>query len=350
MSSSYGKNLHLTLFGESHGPAVGCVLDGFPPGFRPDLARLAAFMARRAPGSAPGSTPRRESDVPEILSGLHEGRTTGAPIAALVRNADTHSSDYAALAAVPRPGHADYPLAVKTGGANDPRGGGHSSGRLTAGLCFAGALALQYLETRGIAVASRIAAIAGRPVEGPVDASGLDAAAREAIEAARRDSDSVGGIVEATVEGLPPGLGEPIFGGVENRLAALLFGIPAVKGVEFGSGFAGAALRGSENNDAYFVAPGGAVRTRTNRHGGVLGGITTGMPLVFRVAVKPTPSIGRPQQSVDLRARADCPLAVRGRHDACIVPRARPVVEAAAALAVLDLLLDPPPPAPEDAP
>ena len=347
MSSSYGQNLKVTLFGESHGPAIGCVLDGFPAGFRPDLDRLAAFMARRAPGTTPGSTPRRESDVPEILSGLHEGRTTGAPIAALVRNADTHSADYAPFASVPRPGHADYPLAVKTVGANDPRGGGHSSGRLTAGLCFAGALALQYLETRGIAVTSRIAAIAGRPVEGPVDASGLDAAARDAIEAARRDSDSVGGIIEATVEGLPPGLGEPIFGGVENRLAAILFGIPAVKGVEFGSGFAGAALRGSENNDPYYIAPGGAVRTRTNHHGGALGGLTTGMPLLFRVAVKPTPSIGRPQQSVNLHARADCPLTIRGRHDACIVPRARPVVEAAAAIAVLDLLLDPPPATPE---
>ena len=350
MSSSYGQNLHLTLFGESHGPAVGCVLDGFPPGFRPDLPRLAAFMARRAPGSTPGSTPRRESDAPEILSGLHQGRTTGAPIAALVRNANTRSVDYAPLASVPRPGHADFPLAVKTAGANDPRGGGHSSGRLTAGLCFAGALALQYLETRGVAVSSRIAALAGRPVSGPVDSFGLDAPAREAIEAARRDSDSVGGVVEATVSGLPPGLGEPIFGGVENRLAALLFGIPAVKGVEFGNGFAAAALRGSENNDPFFIAPDGAVRTRSNRHGGVLGGITTGMPLVFRVAVKPTPSIGRPQQSVDLHARADCPLSVPGRHDACIVPRARPVVEAAAALAALDLLLDPPPPAPEAAP
>ena len=352
MSSSYGQNLTLTLFGESHGPAVGCVLDGFPPGFRPDLHRLAAFMARRAPGSTPGSTPRRETDAPEILSGLHDGLTTGAPIAALVRNADTHSSDYAPFATVPRPGHADYPLSVKTAGANDPRGGGHSSGRLTAGLCFAGALALQYLETKGIAVSSRIAAIAGRPVAAPTDPAGLDAAARDAIEAARRDSDSVGGVIEATVAGLPPGLGEPIFGGIENRLAAILFGIPAVKGVEFGSGFAGAALRGSENNDPYCIAPDGAVRTLTNNHGGALGGITTGMPLLFRVAVKPTPSIGRPQQSVDLRARADTPLVVHGRHDACIVPRARPVVEAAAALAVLDLLLDPPPPpaSPEPAP
>jgi chorismate synthase len=343
MSSSYGKNLKITLFGESHGAGIGCVLDGFPAGFRPDLAALAAFMARRAPGATPGSTARREADTPEILSGLFDGRTTGSPIAALIRNGDHHSADYADLAAIPRPGHADYALAVKTGGANDVRGGGHSSGRLTAGLCFAGALALQYLASKGVAIRSRVVAIGGREVTDETDAAGLDAAARETIEAARRDGDSVGGIVECVVTGLPAGYGEPIFDGVENRFAAIVFGIPAVKGVEFGSGFAGAALRGSENNDSFRYDDGGAVRTETNNHGGILGGITSGMPVVFRAAIKPTPSISKTQRSVNLRTGENCDLAIRGRHDACIVPRARPVVEAAAAIAALDLLLDSPP-------
>ena len=339
MSSSYGKNLIVTIFGESHGAGIGCVLDGFPAGFRPDFDALAAFMARRAPGSTTGSTARREADKPEIISGIFDGRTTGSPITALIRNADHHSSDYADLAAVPRPGHADYALAVKTGGANDIRGGGHSSGRLTAGLCFAGGLAMQYLETRGIRIDSRIVSIGGRAVCGATDAAGLDAAARETIEAARRDGDSVGGIVECTVAGMPAGCGDPIFDGVENRFAAILFGIPAVKGVEFGSGFAGAAMRGSQNNDPFYYDAEGNVRTRTNNHGGALGGITSGMPIVFRVAIKPTPSIAKPQQSVNLSTGENCELVVKGRHDACIVPRARPVVEAAAAIAALDLLV-----------
>ncbi len=341
MSSSYGKNLIVTIFGESHGPGIGCVLDGFPAGFRPDFDVLSDFMARRAPGSTPGSTARRETDRPEIISGIFDGCTTGSPITALIRNADHHSSDYSDLAAIPRPGHADYALAVKTGGANDIRGGGHSSGRLTAGLCFAGGLAIQYLETRGIRIDSRIVEIGGREVCGETDAAGLDEAARETIEAARRDGDSVGGIVECTVTGMPAGYGDPIFDGVENRFAAILFGIPAVKGVEFGSGFAGAALRGSQNNDPFYYDADGNVRTRTNNHGGALGGITSGMPIVFRVAIKPTPSIAKPQQSVNPRTGENCELVVKGRHDACIVPRARPVVEAAAAIAALDLLRTP---------
>ena len=341
MSSSYGKQLKVTLFGESHGAGIGCVLEGFPAGFRPDFDALTAFMARRAPGSTPGSTARREADTPEIISGIFDGHTTGSPITALIRNADHLSSDYADLAAVPRPGHADFALAVKTGGANDIRGGGHSSGRLTAGLCFAGGLALQYLESRGIHVASRIASIGGRDVEDETDAAGLDATARETIENARSEGDSVGGVVECTVTGFPAGYGDPMFDGVENRFAAILFGIPAVKGVEFGSGFAGTALRGSQNNDPFYFDDEGKVRTRTNNHGGALGGITSGMPIVFRVAIKPTPSIAKPQQSVNLRTGEPCELVVKGRHDACIVPRARPVVEAAAAIAALDLLLAP---------
>lgn len=341
MSSSCGRNVTVALFGESHGPAVGCVIDGFPAGFAPDMEAVAAFMARRAPGRAPGSTPRAEADAPRVVSGLFEGRTTGAPITALIENANTRSGDYSDLASKPRPGHADYTLSVKTGGANDPRGGGHSSGRVTAGLCFAGALAIQYLAGKGVMVRSRIVSVAGREVSGDTDEYGLDEAARAAIDAARRDGDSVGGVVECVVEGLPAGLGAPVFGGVENRIAAIVFGIPAVKGVEFGSGFAGSARRGSENNDAFFLDADGAVRTRTNNHGGALGGITSGMPVVFRTAIKPTPSIAIPQETVDLAKGGNCTIAVKGRHDACIVPRARPVVEAAAAIAALDLLLDP---------
>lgn len=340
MSSSCGRNVVVTLFGESHGPAVGCVIDGFPAGFAPDMDAVAAFMARRAPGRAPGSTPRSEADVPRVLSGLHNGRTTGAPITVMIENANTRSGDYSDLASKPRPGHADYTLSVKTGSANDPRGGGHSSGRVTAGICFAGALAIQYLAQKGVTVRSRIVSIAGHDVTGVTDEYGLDETARAAIDAARRDGDSVGGIVECAVEGLPAGLGAPVFGGVENRFSAIVFGIPAVKGVEFGSGFAGSSLRGSENNDPFFYDGSGVVRTKTNNHGGALGGITSGMPVVFRAAIKPTPSIAIPQETVDLAKGENCMIAIKGRHDACIVPRARPVVEAAAAIAALDLLLD----------
>jgi chorismate synthase len=343
MSSIIGKNIQVSLFGESHSAAIGVVIDRLPAGFAPDMDAVAAFLARRRPGGKAYATARNEADTPEILSGLVDGHTTGTPLAAVIRNADTRSKDYSQLRDLPRPAHADYPMAVKTGGANDIRGGGHSSGRLTAPLCFAGALALQYLATRGVSVSSRIVAIGGREVSGETDATGLDAAARETIEAARREGDSVGGIVECVVTGLPAGYGAPIFDGVENRVAAIVFGIPAVKGIEFGSGFAGSALRGSENNDAFFHDADGAVRTRTNNHGGILGGITSGMPLVFRAAIKPTPSIAKPQQSVNLATGRNSELVVRGRHDACIVPRARPVIEAAAALASLDLLLDPPP-------
>ena len=341
MSSSFGKNLVTTLFGESHSAAVGVVLDGFPAGFAPDLARLQAFLDRRAPGRGAHATARREADVPEFLSGLCDGRTCGTPIAAILRNADTRSGDYDELRRHPRPGHADYPMAVRTGGANDIRGGGHSSGRLTAGLCVAGGLCLQALEALGIAVRGRIAAIAGAAIGPEVDDAGLDAAAREAIAAARAEGDSVGGVVECVAEGLPAGLGEPMFGGLENRLSQALFGIPAVKGVEFGNGFAAAALRGSENNDPYLMED-GRVRTTSNRHGGILGGMSTGMPLVLRVAIKPTPSIAREQATVDLAAGGDAALRVRGRHDPCIVPRAVPAVEAATALVLLDALLDAP--------
>ncbi len=354
MSSSFGSSLKITIFGQSHAPAIGVCIEGFPAGFRPDFDALDAFLARRAPGQGAYATARREADRPEFLSGLAEGQTCGAPLTAVIRNTDTRSGDYAGLKDVPRPGHADYPAQVKWGGAQDAAGGGHFSGRLTAPLCIAGGLCLQYLQARGIAVGAHIERIGGvsdrrfDPVqpELPVPAGALPVLSAPAgermlaeIAAAKAEGDSVGGCIECAVTGLPTGLGSPMFDGMENRLARILFGIPAVKGLEFGNGFACAGLRGSENNDPYSMN-GGAVRTRTNNAGGILGGLTTGMPLVFRAAIKPTPSIARPQESVSLSRRENTTLEIHGRHDPCIVPRAVPCVEAAAAVAILDALLE----------
>ena len=354
MSSSFGSSLKITIFGQSHAPAIGVCIEGFPAGFRPDFDALDAFLARRAPGQGAYATARREADRPEFLSGLAEGQTCGAPLTAVIRNTDTRSGDYAGLKDVPRPGHADYPAQVKWGGAQDAAGGGHFSGRLTAPLCVAGGLCLQYLQARGIAVGAHIERIGGvsdrrfDPVqpELPVPAGVLPVLSAPAgermlaeIAAAKAEGDSVGGCIECAVTGLPTGLGSPMFDGMENRLARILFGIPAVKGLEFGNGFACAGLRGSENNDPYSMN-GGAVRTRTNNAGGILGGLTTGMPLVFRAAIKPTPSIAKPQESVSLSRRENTTLEIHGRHDPCIVPRAVPCVEAAAAVAILDALLE----------
>lgn len=340
--NTFGQIFRVSLFGESHGVAIGAMLDGFPAGFHPNFDELTDFMTRRAPGHTPGSTTRSEPDTPEILSGMVSGHTTGAPITAIIRNTSVRSSDYESLYATPRPGHADLPLALKTNFQNDVRGGGHSSGRIMAGLCFAGGLAIQYLKTQSITISSKIVSIAGIPVGDSVDSFGLDATARESIAKAAAEHDSVGGILSACICGVPPGLGEPIFGGVENRLAAALFGIPAIKGIEFGSGFDGASMRGSENNDDYFY-PSPELKnpvTRTNHHGGILGGMTSGMEITLRVAVKPTPSIAAVQETVNLRTHeAVKPFQISGRHDACIVPRARPCVEAACAITILDLLL-----------
>ncbi len=339
MSSSFGKNLKVTIFGESHGPAIGCVLTGFPAGFAPDMDKVTAFMQRRASRGQAGATARSEEDLPEVLSGLFEGKTCGTPIAAVIRNNNTRSSDYANLNVCPRPGHADLTWNAKTKGANDYRGGGHASGRLTAPMCFAGALAKQYLESQGVAVNASICSIKDHQISDNRDEFGLDEEARKIIEEAQKAGDSVGGIIECAITGLPMGLGSPIFDGVENKLSQAIFGIPAVKGIEFGSGFSGTKLMGSQNNDAFAYKNGKPV-TKTNNAGGILGGITNGMPVVFRVAVKPTPSIAKEQQTVDLDKKKDTSLEIKGRHDACIVPRALPVVEAIAALVALDLLLD----------
>lgn len=349
MSSSYGENLRIHIFGESHGPAVGVTVEGIPAGERVDLEELQRFLDRRAPGRTAWSTPRKEADIPEFLSGLREGRTCGTPLTAILKSANTRSGDYDALRDVPRPGHADYTAWVKYGESRDSRGGGHFSGRLTAPLCVAGGICLQLLAREGITVLSRIAAIGGIRDEGELTASTAEKAfptvsdsageaMRSAIVAARAEGDSLGGVIECAVLGLPAGLGDPMFDGMENRIAAAVFGVPAVKGIEFGAGFAAAGLRGSENNDAFSVEN-GRIITDSNHCGGILGGITDGMPLTFRAAVKPTPSLARPQQSVDLKTGEIVPLTVTGRHDPCIVPRAVPCLEAAAAIAVYDALL-----------
>ena len=353
MSSTYGENLKLSVFGQSHGAGIGKVLDGIPAGLPVDMEDLTAFLARRAPGQNDYSTPRREADAPEFLSGLVENTTCGAPIAALIRNTNTRSGAYANLKDCPRPGHADYTAQIKYGGHQDAAGGGHFSGRLTAPICIAGGLCKQWLAGKGIRISAHIAMIGGiwdrpfDPVHPETDAvltpfptleEARGTEMRQRIAEAKAAQDSVGGIVECAVTGLPAGVGAPMFGGMEGKLAQMLYGIPAVKGVEFGAGFRVAEMVGSESNDPFRVENGKIV-TATNNCGGILGGITDGMPLIFRAAFKPTPSIAKPQQSVSLSEMENRILEVKGRHDPCIVPRAVPVVEAAAAIALMDILL-----------
>ena len=331
MGSIFGNKLKVSVFGQSHAAGIGVVIDGFPSGYKVDFDALSEFMERRAPGRNAQSTPRREADVPEFISGLSEGYTCGAPIAAVIRNTNTRSGDYNGFSDVPRPSHADFPALVKFGPHNDFAGGGHFSGRLTAPLCIAGALSKGLLEKNGIKVGARVTEIGG------VSSSEEDMTA--AIDAARAVGDSVGGIVECVAEGVPCGIGDPMFAGLENRIASAVFGIPAVRGIEFGLGFGAAKLRGSEHNDAYTVENGQVV-TKTNNHGGIIGGISTGMPIVFRVAFKPTPSISAEQSSVSLSEMKETKLSIKGRHDPCIVRRAVPCVEAAMAVALLDAMLE----------
>lgn len=357
MSSSFGENVKIMIFGQSHSEAIGVVIDGLPVGEEIDLEKVQQFMERRAPGRNAYSTPRKEGDVPRVVSGLFEGKTCGAPICAVIENTNTRSKDYDKLKDLPRPGHADYTAWVKYKGANDHRGGGHFSGRLTAPLCFAGAVCMQILERKGIHIGAHILSIKGVK-DAPFDEVGIDGetlkivtskafpvqddavgeAMQAAIAAARANGDSVGGIIECAVTGLPVGVGEPMFDGLESRLAAAVFAIPAVKGVEFGKGFGVAELFGSENNDDFIYEADGTVRTKTNNHGGSLGGISSGMPLVLRAAFKPTPSIGQEQDTISISKGENDKLTIVGRHDPCIVPRAVPCVEAAMAVALLDLI------------
>ena len=346
---SYGENLKVTIFGESHGPAVGAVIEGIPAGETVDFEALRRFLQRRAPGQNAYSTARKEADEPEFLSGLQGNVTTGTPIAAIIRNTDQKSKDYSELKVKPRPGHADYTAAVKYFGHQAFAGGGHFSGRTTAALCIAGGIAKQLLEKEGIFVISRIASIGTVEDEGellesteengfPTVSINAGATMQAYIAAKKAEGDSVGGVIECKVLGCPAGVGDPMFGGLENRIAAAVFAIPAVKGIEFGAGFEAAKMTGSAHNDA-FIVDNGKVKTETNRAGGILGGISNGMPITFRAAVKPTPSIAKEQKTVNLETMEETVIAVEGRHDPCIVPRALPVVEAAAALAVYDAWL-----------
>lgn len=359
MKNTYGNNLAISVFGGSHDPEIGMTLAGFPTGFQIDLPRLHALLARRAPGSTPLGTARRESDLPIFTEGVDEnGVTTGGTIRAVIKNQNAHSGDYSFIYDTPRPGHADFAALQKYGKTVDLRGGGRFSGRLTAPLTVAGGIALQYLAERGIRIGAHIAQI-GQIKDSCFDAVNGDPtlfdtiAARalpvideaqgqkmhEAVLAAKSNGDSLGGVVECMVTGLDIGLGEHMFDGVEGRISSMMYAIPAVKGVAFGAGFGVAELYGSENNDA-FTTDGTHVTTLTNHAGGILGGMTNGMPVVFTVAVKPTPSIAKVQQTVSLTKMENTTISVKGRHDPCILPRVVPVVEAATALAILDLLLD----------
>ena len=346
--------MRYTIFGESHGPAIGVTLTGVPAGLVLDWAEIRREMARRAPGRTPWSTPRKEGDQPELLAGVFEGRTTGAPLCAVIPNTDTRSQDYARTRHLARPGHADYPAFVRYDGCNDYRGGGHFSGRLTAPLVFAGAVAKQILAPLGIRVGAHIGSIYGISDDPMEDWESLRAAAdkdfpvlndgkgeqmKAAIEQARMEQDSVGGSIECAVFGLPAGLGSPDFGeNTEGIFSQYLFAVPAVKALSFGAGTAFSLMRGSEANDPLYLDDDGQVRAEQNCSGGINGGITNGMPLFFEATIRPTPSISRPQFTVDLERRENAVLELHGRHDPCIVPRAVPVIEAAAALASCELM------------
>lgn len=358
MTATFGNTYKITIFGESHGSAIGVVIDGVTPGIELDMDAIALEMKRRAPGSNALSTPRKEADIPEILTGLFEGRTTGAPLTAIIRNTNTKSKDYSEMKRKMRPGQADYPARMRYDGFNDYRGSGKFSGRITAPLVFAGAIAKQLLQTHGVTIGAHIASVMDiedkRLDFDNVTSEQLllfrdeylplvDESVRESIETlvkeAKEQGDSVGGSIECMAIGLPAGIGNPFFDSVESVLSHLLFSVPAVKGVEFGSGFNMANMPASLANDAYYYDDNGNVRTKTNHNGGVTGGITNGMPVVFRVAIKAPSSITKTQQTIDVESGENTTLEVHGRHDPIIVPRAIPVIEAVCAIGILDLML-----------
>jgi chorismate synthase len=358
MGSVWGKNVRLSLFGESHGKAIGINIDGLPSGIELDLKYLKEEMEKRAPGRNSWSTPRREEDQFEIVSGYFNGRTTGTPLCAIIRNTNQNSGDYERLKNIFRPGHADYSGYIKYKGYNDYRGGGHFSGRLTAGLVLAGAIAQQILGEKKILIGSQIKSIGHleqdsfleaelkeeflkglKQKDFPVTDDKKGEKMKELILKVKEEQDSVGGVLETAVLNLPAGIGSPFFDSVESCLAQFLFSIPAVKGVEFGAGFGITRMKGSEANDQFYYQN-GKIQTYTNYNGGILGGITIGSPLIFRTAFKPTPSIGKKQRTVSLSTKENIEIELQGRHDPCIVPRAVPVVEGAAALVLLDLMLE----------
>lgn len=358
MSSMWGNNIKISIFGESHGEAIGVVIDSLPAGLKLDMDKILLQMARRAPGQDRTTTPRCEKDTPKIISGVLNGTTTGAPLCAIIENTNTKSADYSNISLVPRPSHSDYPAFIKYGGYNDIRGGGHFSGRLTAPLVFAGSVCRQILEEKGISIGAHISQIGNVKDEmfdmnniskellsdlssrkfATIDKSKAESM-RSVIEQARLSLDSVGGTVECAVIGMPVGVGSNIFTSVESKIASMIFSIPAVKGIEFGIGFKFVESNASAVNDEYEIEN-GKIKTKTNNNGGILGGMTNGAPIVFRTAFKPTPSISKVQNSVDLNKMENTQLEINGRHDPCIVGRALPVVEAAAAIAILDLLFD----------
>ena len=357
MSGMWGSKIKLSIFGESHGNAIGITIDGLPAGFSIDMDKIMMEMSRRAPGKSSLSTPRKESDIPEILSGYFEGKTTGTPLCAIIRNSNTKSKDYSKLKDVMRPGHADYTGAVRYKGFNDYRGGGHFSGRITAPLVFAGAVCKQILNIKGINVGAHVKSIGTiydksfdeveltkelldnlKINELPLLCSEKEEMMRNAILEARSDCDSVGGTIECTVIGIDAGVGNPFFDSVESTLAHLMFSVPAVKGIEFGKGFEMSELRGSQCNDEYYY-DGDKVKTYTNNNGGITGGITNGMPILFKVGIKPTPSIAKKQRTIDIEEKKESEMIIEGRHDPCIVQRAVPVIEAVTAIGILDLVL-----------
>lgn len=365
MSQYYGEKIRLSIFGQSHSKAIGMTLEGIEAGQKIDFEKLNEFLQRRAPGKNDLSTPRKEQDSPVFLCGIKDDVTCGTPITAAIENKDTKSSDYETLKRIPRPGHADYTAEIKYHGSQDYAGGGSFSGRMTAPYCIAGGILKQFLEKDGITVDARIYSIGTiedesdfegtflhKGMDGKyetIDKSGVShkdfpvvndetgEKMKELILSKKAEGDSVGGVVECVINGLPAGIGGPLFEGIESKIASAIFAIPAVKGIEFGRGFDAARISGSENNDA-FVIEDGKVRTKTNNAGGILGGITDGMPLTFRVAFKPTPSISKEQRSVNLETMEETVLSVPGRHDPCIVHRAVPCVEAAAAVAIYDAM------------
>ena len=356
MSGMWGSKIKLSIFGESHGNAIGITIDGLPAGFSIDMDKIMMEMARRAPGKSSLSTPRKESDIPEILSGYFEGKTTGAPLCAIIRNSNTKSKDYSKLKDVMRPGHADYTGAVRYKGFNDYRGGGHFSGRITAPLVFAGAICKQILEVKGIIVSAHINSIGKikdcsflesdisdellnsfKEKELPLINTKLEDEMRQEILSARSSGDSIGGTIECAILGVSPGIGDPFFDSVESTLAHLMFSVPAVKGIEFGKGFDISKMRGSEANDEYYLENGN-IKTKTNNNGGILGGITNGMPIIFNVAIKPTASIFTEQNTVNIATMEETTLCIEGRDDPCTVQRAIPVIEAVAAIGITELM------------
>ena len=356
MSGVWGSNIKISIFGESHGNAIGINIDGLPSGFEIDMEKVQLEMERRAPGKNELSTARKEADLPEILSGFFEGKTTGTPLCAIIRNSDTRSKDYSKTKDFMRPGHADYTGYERYNGFNDYRGGGHFSGRITAPLVFAGAICKQILENKGIFIGAHISSIKDindedfnevniskeeleglRKMELPLINKSLEDKIRHTIMQAKYNGDSVGGTIECAVIGIDSGVGNPFFDSVESTLAHLMFSIPAIKGIEFGKGFDITKLYGSEANDEYYY-DGDLVKTKTNNNGGVLGGISNGMPILFKVAVKPTASILKEQNTIDIKEKKDAKFRIEGRHDPCIVQRALPVVEAVTAIGILDLI------------